>query len=158
MKNVTIVILCMISVAAFGQQRARVTTPGADKHAPSGKDNDKSSSKDGPKLQLRKSGKTNGLADTTRQLRGPEHNTQDRSEDFSASASGTASVQSENGGYVADGTNTAQRASYNMAGSPMSGKAMSPHIKKTKVAESNAVRNNASAKDKGKKKQPAQSH
>jgi hypothetical protein len=122
MKTIVIVLISFMSTALFAQEKETSKGKGSDKHTPANKDYDKPVPKVAGKIQVRKSGNnTNGLADTTRQLKGPEENTADRSEDYSASSSGSASVPSDNGGLVPDGTNTAQRASYNMAGSPVQG-------------------------------------
>jgi hypothetical protein len=121
MKTLVTMMIAFFSVAGFAQEHETSKGKGTDKHTPANKDYDKPvSKKDGAKIQVRKSGdNTNGLADTARQLKVAEENTVDRSEDFSASSSGSPSVKSENGGLLPDGTNTAQRASYNVAGSPV---------------------------------------
>ncbi|RAV99251.1 hypothetical protein [Pseudochryseolinea flava] len=120
MKVIMLSILLLGCCAAFAQEKKTSKGHGTDKHTPANKDYDKTVSKESGKMQIRKSGNnTNGLADTTRTLTGPEQNTMNRAADFSASSSGSPSTPANNDGLLPDGTNTTQRASYNMAGSPI---------------------------------------
>jgi hypothetical protein len=113
-------IIMLTCTTLFAQEKKSAKGQGTGKHTPANKDYDKPVSKASGKIQVRKSGNnTSGLADTTRQLMTDEHNVMNRTEDFSASGSGTPSMAAPNDGLLSDGTNTAQRASYNMAGSPV---------------------------------------